>query len=335
MGKHSKTREEIKKNKKKKKHTGRKVFIFFLLIIGILGGIFAKRVYDLNGNWIAAFFGHNKNTVKNLDRMNILVMGESTGMSDTIIVCSYDPKTQDAAMLSIPRDTYIGKNKSRASTMDKINSLYNSGAKPERTIEAVNDLTGLNIEYYILVDTEALVELVDTIGGIEFEVPMDMKYDDGEQNLHINLKKGWQKLNGDQVEQLVRFRHNQDWSTYPYSYGMEDFGRMRTQRAVMTTIAKQTLKFKNIKEIGNFIDIAKKYVKTNMDLNILKDYIPYLTQFDTDTIKAEQLPGIPDYLNGLSFFLADEEETEEMVQELFFGKVTETEEAQGETNTVN
>ena len=333
MGKHSKAKEEInnKKSKKNSKHIGRKILIVILLLLAIAGGLFAKRVYDLNGNWLAALMGHNKNTINKLEELYILVMGESTGMSDTIIATSYDPKTGEASMLSIPRDTFIGASQATATASDKINALYNGGAKPEKTIEAVNKLTGLNIKNYILVDTKGLVELVDTIGGLEFEVPMNMKYDDDTQNLHVNLKEGWQKLNGDQVEQLVRFRHNSNGSTYSYEYGIEDFGRMKTQRAVMVAIAKQTIKFKNVKEIGHMIDISKKYVKTNMDLNILKDYIPYIMEMDTETIKTEQLPGRPQYINGISFFLADKDETKELVDEMFFGK-PKTEDIETEVN---
>ncbi|MBO4815683.1 MAG: LCP family protein [Clostridia bacterium] len=336
MGKHSKTKEEVnnKKSKKNSKHIGRKILIVIVLLLAIAGGLFAKRVYDLNGNWLAALMGHNKETVNKLEKLYILVMGESTGMSDTIIVTSYDPKTGEASMLSIPRDTFIGESKSRATTSDKINALYNGGAKPEKTMEAVNKLTGLNIKNYILVDTKALVELVDTIGGLEFEVPMDMKYDDDSQDLHVNLKEGKQKLSGDQVEQLVRFRHNSNGSTYSYEYGIEDFGRMKTQRAVMVAIAKQTIKFKNVKEIGHMIDISKKYVKTNMDLNILKNYIPYIMEMDTEAIKTEQLPGQAQYINGISFFLADDDETKEVVDELFFGK-PKTEDDKTEENNIN
>lgn len=243
-------------------------------------------------------------------------------MSDTIIVCSYDPKTQEASMLSIPRDTFIGDSKRNATTSDKINSLYNSGKNPERTLEAVNKLTGLNIENYVLIDTEGLVKLVNEIGGIEFNVPIDMKYDDYSQDLHVDLKKGWQKLNGDQVEQLVRFRHNANGSTYSYEYGIEDFGRMRTQREVIIEIAKQTIQLKNIKEIGSIVDIADKYVDTNMNFKSLKDYIPYAININTDNIKAEQLPGEAKYINGISFFLADEEETKQVVEELFTGTTT-------------
>lgn len=324
MGKHEKTKEEVKgkkKARKNKKHTGLKIFIFILILLAIAGGFFAKKVYDLNGNWLAVILGHNKQTLENLDKLYVLVMGESTGMSDTIIVCSYDPKTQEASMLSIPRDTFIGRSKANATTSDKINSIYNGGASPEKTMEKVNELLGLNIKYYILVDTKALVELVDSIGGLDFEVPIDMKYDDYSQDLHVNLKEGWQKLTGDQVEQLVRFRHNSNGSTYSYEYGIEDFGRMKTQRAVMVAIAKQTIKLKNIREIGNIIDIANKYVKTNMNLNILKDYIPYAVEINTEEIKTEQLPGESKYINGISFFLADEGKIEEVVQELFLGEL--------------
>lgn len=319
-----------RKRNKKKKRIGLKIFIFILILLLIGGIIFAKRVHDLDGNWLAAIFGHNKNTLENLDKLYVLAMGESTGMSDTIIVFSYDPKTQEASMLSIPRDTFIGDSKRNARTSDKINALYNNGRNPEKTLEAVNKITGLDIKNYVLIDTEALVELVDAIGGVEFNVPMDMKYDDYSQDLHVNLKEGWQKLNGAQVEQLVRFRHNENGSTYSYEYGMEDFGRMRTQREVIVAIAKQTIQFKNVKEIGNIIDISERYVQTNMNFQTLKDYLPYAINMNTDNIKTAQLPGTAEYVNGISFFLHDEEETKTIVDEMFKGITVEQEDQNNE-----
>lgn len=323
MGKHEEIRMKAGTKKRKKKRIGLKIFIFILVLLAIAGGLFAKRVHDLNGNWIAALFGHNKNTLENLEKLYILAMGESTGMSDTIIICSYDPKTQEASMLSIPRDTFVGDSTYNASAYDKINSVYNGGQNPEKTVEAVNKITGLDIKNYVLIDTKGLVELVDTIGGLEFNVPIDMKYNDYSQDLHIDLKEGWQTLNGDQVEQLVRFRHNTDGSTYSYEYGMEDFGRMRTQREVILAVAKQTVKLKNVKEIGNILDITEKYIETNMNFQILKDYIPYVIEMNTENIKTEQLPGESKYINGISFFVYDEEETKIMVDELFHGIVAE------------
>lgn len=303
--------------KKKKKHIG--LFIFLIIIIA-LGIFIAVRLYRARGNVLGAILGHDENTLKNLDKLQVLVLGESTGMSDTIIVASYDPKTQEAALLSIPRDTFIGDDKKHTSVYDKINSLYSNGDTPEKTLAAVNKLTGLDLKYYIIVDTEALQKLVDTIGGVEFDVPIDMDYDDYSQDLFIHLKAGVQTLNGDQAEQLVRFRHNNDYSSYSYSYGDNDLGRMRTQRNFIIATVKQTIRMKTVTQIGNIIDIFKQYVKTNLDFNHVKDYIPYAIKINTDDIKAAQLPGTAQYLGYLSFFLCDEEETQELVKEFFLDK---------------
>ncbi len=340
MGKHSKTNEKVdmeakrqKKANKKKKHIGLKIFIIILIILGICGGLFAKRVHDLDGNWLAALLGHNKDTLKNLDKLEVLIMGESTGSSDTMIVCSYDPKTQQASMLSIPRDTFIGENTNRAKAGNKLNSFYSNGSTPEKTMEAINEVTGLNISKYVLIDTKALKELVDIIGEVEFDVPINMDYDDDSQQLYIHLQKGIQKLNGDKVEQLVRFRHNNNGSTYPYEYGIEDYGRMRTQRELIKTILKQTVQLKNVKEIGKIMDLAEKYIQTNMNFSELKNYIPYIVNMNIDNIQTEQLPGESKVLNGIWFFLNDKKETEEVVNRLF--RNTESNQTENTNTTSN
>ena len=216
---------------------------------------------------------------------------------------------------SIPRDTFIGYNKSQATAWDKINAVYQTGA--ENSLKEVNELTGLDIKYYLKVDTQAFKALVDAIGGVTFDVPIDMKYDSNRQNLHINLKAGVQKLDGDKAEQVVRFRHNNDGSTYPSEYGIEDYGRMKTQRNFLKALAKQTLKVENILKINEFIDIAQKYVETNIDFNIVKDYIPYIVEFNTENLRTEQLPGASEYTNGVWIYAAEEQETAKVIDKLF------------------
>ena len=111
-----------------------------------------------------------------------------------------------------------------AGGFDKINALYQKS--PQKTVEAVENLTGINIDYYITVKTSALIEIVDAIGGVDFDVPINMDYDDDTQDLHIHLKAGQQKINGEKAEQLVRFRHNNNGTTYSAEYGDNDEGRM-------------------------------------------------------------------------------------------------------------
>lgn len=325
-----------KKSRQKKKR--RRTILLILLILVIALGIFVGiRIHNADGNLLAALLGHNKYTRENLDKLQVLILGESTGMSDTIVVAQYDPKTQEAALLSIPRDTFVGDNVNHARASDKINSKYSHGETPQETIDAVNELTGLNIKYYILVDTKALNKLVDVIGGLDFNVPMDMDYDDGGQNLHIHLKAGQQKLTGNQVEQLVRFRHNNNGSSYYKVYGVgEDFGRMRTQRDVIISLGKQSLKLKNVTEIFKIIDILKEYVKTNINLDEIKDYVPYAIEMNMDNIKTGQVPGHDGPSNiGVYVFVPDKEATKELVDELFFGILPEQEENPENNTTGN
>ena len=129
---------------------------------------------------------------------------------------------------------------------------------PDKTLAAVNELTGLDRKYYVIVKTEALIKLVDAIGGVKFNVPMRMKYTDTSQNLVIDLEEGEQLIDGNKAEQLLSFRHNDyqkgvGMTSYPSEYGDNDFGRMRTQRDLIIATLKQTLKPSNIFKIGQIL----------------------------------------------------------------------------------
>jgi anionic cell wall polymer biosynthesis LytR-Cps2A-Psr (LCP) family protein len=186
-------------------------------------------------------------------------------------------------------------------------------------------LTGLNLENYIIVDTDALIKIVDAIGGVTFDVPIDMNYEDSGQDLYIHLTAGEQLIDGAKAEQLLRFRHNDDGSTYPASYGMEDMGRTRTQRAFVVATLKQVLKPQNIFKLKQIVDIASANVTTNMTLSDLKSYIPYAVNFDTENIKTDVVPGTSEMCNGVSIYVANKTKTAEIVAELFSEPEEETE----------
>lgn len=316
---------DIPQNKKRKRGKAKIILLVILVIFLLAGGTFAYKTYKNGGGLqgiLATAVGHDEETRKDLPEFHVLLMGISTDisvkLSDTIMIASYNPNTQKATLVSVPRDSYVGENRLAASSYDKINALCQEG--PEKTLEAVNKLTGLNLDKYVVIDTEALTELVDAIGGVDFDVPIDMKYDDNKQDLHINLKKGMQHLDGQQAEWVVRFRHNNDGTSYPSEYGDNDIGRMRTQRAFITAVIEQTLQAKNIFKIGNILDIASKYVDTNLDLNQVKDYAPYAVEFDMKNLKTANLPGTPNRINGLWFYDVDEEESADLLEDLFAGK---------------
>lgn len=329
------SKEKLEKTKKKK-GIGKKIAIAILLILLVIVGILGYRIHKNGGGLkglLATAVGHDSNTVKNLPKIYCLLLGQSETLTDTIIIAEYDPQEQQASMLSIPRDTYIGNNKVSAIAGEKINAVYQTGA--ENVLREVNELTGLDVKYYLKVDTEAFRALVDAIGGVTFDVPIDMKYDSNRLNLHINLKAGVQKLDGEKAEQVVRFRHNNDGTTYSYEYGIEDLGRMRTQRAFLTALAKQTLKVENLFKINEFIDIANQYVETNLDFDTIKDYVPYIVEFNMDNLKTGQVPGASEQANGIWIYSADEIKLKEMVDNLFLNPNKLDEEDKNSGSTVD
>lgn len=335
----NKTKEEKVKNGIKPKGKKKKIIITILIIILVLlilaGSLFGYRVYRNGGGLqgvLATIVGHDENTLKNLPKVYCLVTGQSQNLTDTIMLCSYDPKTQEASILSIPRDTFVGKNKKSATAFDKINALYQSS--PEKTVQAVSKLTGIDIKYYLNIDTEALKELVDSIGGVYFDVPIDMDYDDPTQNLHIHMKKGYQLLDGDKAEQVLRFRHNNNGTSYPTEYGDNDLGRMRTQRDFIQAVVKKMATPSTLTKINDFIKIANKNVTTNLDLSLAKDYAPYAVEFKSENLKTGVLPGMPELCNGVWIYTHNATETKQVVKELF-GNEEESDTNNTNQNTTN
>ena len=343
----SKAKVKTKQNPniKKKKKKWKKVLLIILLLLVIAGGVFAYKVYKNGGGLtgiLATAVGHDENTKKNLGEFKCLVLGISTDeegalLTDTIMVASYNPNTQKATLLSIPRDTYVGTNPAKATAYQKINSIYSRKQNPQDVLDAVNDITGLNLQYYVIVKTEGFIKLVDAIGGVTFDVPIDMDYDDTSQDLHIHLKAGEQELDGDKAEQLVRFRHNNDGTSYPEEYGDNDLGRMRTQREFIMAVIKQTARVENIFKLGQILDVAEENVITNIDFNAIKDYIPYAVEFNTDNLLTATLPGETSNKNdaGTWVFIYDKKETAALIQELFYDRDKSEDEVDEENTTSN
>lgn len=320
--KEQKKKEKSTKKKKKSKHIILKIFLIILIIIIASIGYLAYKTKKNGGGMtglLTTVMGQEDVPIEEVDPINILVLGTSQDMSDTIMVCSYNPKTQEASMLSIPRDTYTGKNKNNAQAYEKINSRYIAQGV-DGVKKYLKQILEIDLDYYVVIDTEALIKLVDEIGGVYFDVPIDMDYDDPTQDLAIHLKAGYQLIDGPKAEQLLRFRHNNDGTSYPVEYGDNDYGRTRTQRAFITETLKQTLKASNILKLGKILDIANKYVDTNIDINLAKKYIPHIINFNTDNIKSGLLPGQSELCNGVWIFIPNKKETKAMVEDYFLYK---------------
>ena len=217
------------------------------------------------------------------DFYTILVSGsdDGNGNSDTNILVAVDAKNDFIYGVSIPRDTkavWNGKN-------HKINAALGSGGM-ELMAEVVGDQLGIPVDYTVSVDLRGFAALVNAIGGVTFDVPINMNYDDPYQDLHIHFSAGPQYLTGEEALKVVRFRHNNDGS----GYGSEDIGRMQTQQNFLKAVAKQTLTVDNLGKVDEFVKIFQQYVDTDLTLGNLAWLAKEAIGMGADAIQFSTLP---------------------------------------------
>lgn len=226
----------------------------------------------------------------------ILVCGvdDDNGGSDTNILVGFDAGSGAIRCVSIPRDSGLYVRGKEA----KINSAYNLGGA-ELLRDTVSNALGIPMDYYVQVDLKGFEKLVDAIGGVDFDVPVNMDYDDPVQNLHIHFSKGMQHLSGEEALEVVRFRHNNDGS----GYGTEDIGRIGTQQAFLKAVAKQTLTLSNVDKVSQLSRIFKEYVKTDLKLEYLAWFGTQAISIGTDGLSFDTLAG--EWSGRRSLYLLD------------------------------
>lgn len=246
-----------------------------------------------------------------------LFMGRNAHLTDFMMLAQYNPNTREVSLMSIPRDTYVGT----SSVDGKINSIY-MYKYPEKVVKAVEEITGVDIQHYLIFNAKILRNIVNELGGVTVTVPFNMNYDDPDQNLYIHLKKGTQRLSGAQAEQFVRFRKNNNGG----GYANGDVGRIATQQKFVKAMISEVLKVENIGKIGNLVKIALNGTDTDLTLDVLQEYLDDVVTFKKDRVRIETLPGVGKYGKGpdgltRSFFYHDPEKTKEVVKELFFTSI--------------
>ena len=203
---------------------------------------------------------------------------QSSGNADAIMLVTYDVPNQKVGMLSVPRDTLVDE------SFPKINSSLHGGIENLQTV--VSELVGYPIDFYISIDLDGFVELVDAVGGVEFNVPVEMYYNDPSQDLNIFFQPGMQHLDGQEAMEVCRFRKNADGTGYP----MGDIQRSETVRNLMITVAKKLVA--NIGKLDQFVDILQRNVETNLSGTDLTWFVTKAIGINLDTgVQGNSLPG--------------------------------------------
>lgn len=237
---------------------------------------------------------------------NILLYGvdNDAGGSDTNMLMRFDAVNKTVDIVSLPRDTLM-------SNGHKLNSSYNNGGT-EKLRSNIEDMLGVPVDFYVSVDLKGFIALINQIGGVDFDVPEDMDYDDPYQDLHIHFKKGLQHLNGQQAMEVVRFRHNNDNTGYG---GQQDLGRIGTQQAFLKTVAQKLMKLENVPAMA---ETFLKYVKTDLTLgNLMWLANQALSMGGMDAISFATLPGDgAGWYKGMSVYALDPEQVLEMTNSM-------------------
>lgn len=237
-------------------------------------------------------------------RFNVLVLGTDYDKTrtDVMALCQVDTENKSVKVLSIPRDTRV----KIGSHFQKINAAYALG-KEAQAIKTVKALTSLQVHHFVVVDFEAFRDVIDALGGVDFDVPQRMKYTDPYQDLYIDLQKGPQHLDGDKSEQLVRFRR----------YPMGDLDRVQVQQDFFHALADQKLSAKYILKIPQIYGIVEDNIKTDMSAGFLLNSARALLGIPAENINTYVLPGTSKNISGVSYYVCDAEEMARMEQDVF------------------
>lgn len=247
-------------------------------------------------------------------KKNIIVMGvdersDDVGRSDTLFVVMFDSKTKAASLLSVPRDTRV---RIEGHGWDKINHAYAYGGQ-KLTQKTVEELLGIKVNNYVMVDFKGFEGLVDAIGGIDIDVEKDMYYHDTWDGFTVDLKKGRQHLNGKTAIQYVRFRDEEG-----------DIGRIRRQQHFLMAVYDKITSADMLLHIPGLAKQLTSMVKTDMPLSDMIDIGRALHSMVKEKgLSMAMVPGEPKYIDGISYWLPDITDLRELMVKMQGATMTE------------
>ena len=290
----NKARELKKKNKKK-------VILIIFSVISLVVLIFLLKYFGI--------FPFSSD-ILSYNRVNILIVGcdeiENYGRADTIVFLSISPKTKDALILSIPRDTRV---EIPERGMDKINHAYAFGGK-KLISETVSLFLDMPIHFYAIADFIGFVNIIDELGGVEIDVEKEMHYVDKAGGLDINLSPGKQILDGEKSLQYIRFRQDK----------LGDLGRIKRQQKLALAVIEKMMNFDSIAKIPQISEGMNEYIETDIKV---QDAIALANLFkgtNQEKFNVETVQGEPVYIKGVSYLEPDVEKVRQRVKSLVYSE---------------
>lgn len=298
-----------------------RVFLLLIVLAVLLTTVFWGSVWVYNHvihapktETVAADDTIGKDEMLN-KRINVLLLGIDDGDSeaeatepkrtDAMIIASFDPEDHKISLISLPRDTMVqlpGHN-----GFEKLNSAYAYGGVAMAK-QSIANLLRIPIHYYALLNWQGFIEVIDLIGGVDLYVDKDMHYEDPYANLKIDIKHGYQHLDGERSGQYVRFRTDE----------LGDIGRVQRQQKFLKALGLQMFSVDNIAKIPKILATLKDHVETDMDTVTLLKAARSFNILSENRIRSGMLYGnfYDSPRTGISYWRTTRPEIEKSLEEV-------------------
>ena len=279
------------------------ILVVVFILSGMVGAFFANALVDNKPDY-------NEDDKKGMlvakDKATVMIMGvderaDDVGRSDTLMIATLDPDKNQAALLSVPRDTRV---KIKGHGFDKINAAYAYGGR-KLTQEPIESLLNTHIDHYIKINVHGFTKIIDALGGIDIDVEKRMYYEDpwdDDGGLYIDLQPGMQHMDGKTAITYVRYRDEEG-----------DIGRIKRQQNFMKAVMDKLVSPTIIPKLPAIVSAVSDSVETDMSVSEILSFLGTLQDAKDNGLKSEMLPGKPVYIEGISYWVPDISKTRQIL----------------------
>ena len=275
------------------------ILVVVFILSGMVGAFFANALVDNKQD-------DKKGMLVAKDKATVMIMGvderaDDVGRSDTLMVATLDPDKNQAALLSVPRDTRV---KIKGHGFDKINAAYAYGGR-KLTQETIESLLNTHIDHYIKINVHGFTKIIDALGGIDIDVEKRMYYEDpwdDDGGLYIDLQPGMQHMDGKTAITYVRYRDEEG-----------DIGRIKRQQNFMKAVMDKLVSPTIIPKLPAIVSAVSDSVETDMSVSEILSFLGTLQDAKDNGLKSEMLPGKPVYIEGISYWVPDISKTRQIL----------------------
>ena len=290
------------------------ILVVVFILSGMVGAFFANALVDNKPDY-------NEDDKKGMlvakDKATVMIMGvderaDDVGRSDTLMIATLDPDKNQAALLSVPRDTRV---KIKGHGFDKINAAYAYGGR-KLTQETIESLLNTHIDHYIKINVHGFTKIIDALGGIDIDVEKRMYYEDpwdDDGGLYIDLQPGMQHMDGKTAITYVRYRDEEG-----------DIGRIKRQQNFMKAVMDKLVSPTIIPKLPAIVSAVSDSVETDMSVSEILSFLGTLQDAKDNELKSEMLPGKPVYIEGISYWVPDISKTRQILANILGIKINQS-----------